>query len=199
MLNWSWELWKLSAPDIVILCHALFHDTTFGLGAIIAKRLSLNRTKGLIFGGIFASRLAKHLRIPIRHYEKEEKLLPPIFLDYKSMVAYDFLCYDKEKRLIYNPIFDEDNFQIVTLPAPALFHLTVGKYLVPLTAIHAYRNPAPAEEPEPEPQFDPSRQSSYQCDPKMIANQWQSEPSSSSSQYDPNNYYYGYQPGQPWP
>ena len=77
---------------------------------MVAKRRSLNCTKGPIFGGIFASRLAKYFEIPIRHYEKEEKLLPPIFLDYKSMVAHDFLRYDKEKRLIYNLIFDEDNF-----------------------------------------------------------------------------------------
>ena len=56
---------NLSAPDIFILCHALFCDNTVSLGAIIAKRLSLNHTKGPIFGGIFASRLAKHFRIPI--------------------------------------------------------------------------------------------------------------------------------------
>ena len=37
---------NLSAPDIVILCHALFHDDTFSMGAIVAKRLNLNRTKG---------------------------------------------------------------------------------------------------------------------------------------------------------
>ena len=36
---------NLSAPDIVILRHALFHDTTFSLGAIVAKWLNLNRTK----------------------------------------------------------------------------------------------------------------------------------------------------------
>ena len=53
---------NLSAPDIVMLCHALFRDTTFSLGAIVAKRLNLNRTKGPIFGGIFASRL---------HYKKK--------------------------------------------------------------------------------------------------------------------------------
>ena len=69
----------LSAPDLAILRHALFRDTTFSQGAIVAKRLSLNRTKGPIFGGIFASRLAEHFEIPIRHYEKEEKLLPTIF------------------------------------------------------------------------------------------------------------------------
>ena len=78
---------NLSAPDIVILRHALFLDTTFSLGAIVAKRLNLNRTKGPVFGGIFASRLAAHFNIPIRHYEKEEKLLPYIFVDYKSMVG----------------------------------------------------------------------------------------------------------------
>ena len=70
---------NLSVPDIIILCHALFRDNTLSLGAIIAKRLSLNRTKGPIFGGIFASRLAKHFEIPIRHYEKEEKLVPLFF------------------------------------------------------------------------------------------------------------------------
>ena len=65
---------NLSAPDIVILCHALFRDNTISLGAIIAKRLSLNHTKGPIFGGIYAARLAKHFKIPIRHDEKEETL-----------------------------------------------------------------------------------------------------------------------------
>ena len=68
---------NLSVPDIIILFHALFHDNSVSMGAIIAKRLSLNRTKGPIFGGIYAARLAKHFRIPIRHFEKEEKLLPP--------------------------------------------------------------------------------------------------------------------------
>ena len=74
------------------------------MGAVIAKRLSLNRTKGPIFGGIFASRLAAHFNIPIRHYEKEEKLLPPIFLDYKSMVACDFIVKNKKKMLNYRLI-----------------------------------------------------------------------------------------------
>ena len=90
---------NLSAPDIVILRHALFRDTTFSLGAIVAKRLNLNRTKGPIFGGIFASRLGAHFNIPIRHYEKEEKLLPPIFLDYKSMVAHDFIVKIRRRCL----------------------------------------------------------------------------------------------------
>ena len=67
---------NLSTPDLVILRHALLRDRTFSLGAIIAKRLSLNHTKGPIVGGIFASRLAAYFNIPIRHAEKEEKVLP---------------------------------------------------------------------------------------------------------------------------
>ena len=66
------------------------------MGGIIAKRLSLNRTKGPIFGGIYASRLAAHYNIPIRHYEKEEKLPPTVYLDYKSMVAHDFIVKNME-------------------------------------------------------------------------------------------------------
>ena len=77
----------LSAPDLAILRLALLCDRTFSLGAMVAKQLSHNSTKGPIFGGIFASHLAKYFEIPIRHYKKEEKVLPTIFLDYKSMVS----------------------------------------------------------------------------------------------------------------
>ena len=68
---------NLSVPDIIILQHAFLGDNTFSMGAVVAKRLALNRTKGPIFGGIYASRLARHFRIPIRHLEKEETTLPP--------------------------------------------------------------------------------------------------------------------------
>ena len=139
------------------------------MGDIIARRLSMNRTKGPIFGGIYATRLAAHFNIPIRHAEKEEKVLPRVYLDYKSMVAHDFIIKNRAGELKCQLFFNKHHPETITLPAPSLFDLTVGTYLVPLTAIHAYRNPAPAEEPEPEPQFDPSRQSNYQWDPKMIA------------------------------
>ena len=138
---------NLSAPDIVILCHALFRDDTFSMGAIVAKRLNLNRTKGPVLGGIFASRLAAHFNIPIRHYEKEEKLLPPVYLDYKSMVAHDFIVKNRGNELKYKLFFDKHHPETITLPAPSLFDLSAGKYLVPLEAIHAYRNPTSATEP----------------------------------------------------
>ena len=82
---------NLSVPDIIILFHGLFSDNSVSMGGIIAKRLSLNRTKGPIFGGIYASRLAEHFEIPIRHEEKEETALPRAYLDYKSMIAHYFL------------------------------------------------------------------------------------------------------------
>ena len=122
-------------------------------------------------------------------------MLPRVYLDRKSMVAHDFIVKNRAGELRYQLFFNKHHPETITLPAPSLFDLTVGTYLVPLAAIHAYRNPAPA--PEPEPQEEPPRQSVYSWDPEIAVSQWQSE--SSSSQYDPNNYYYGYQPGQPWP
>ena len=123
--------------------------------------------------------------------------MPTVYLDYKSMVAHGFIVKKREGELKYKLFFDKHHPETITLPAPSLFNLSEGLYLVPLAAIHAYRNPTSAAEPELEPQFDPPRQSNYQWDPEMIASQWQSEPSSSSSQYDPG-YNYGYPPGHPW-
>ena len=158
---------NLSAPDIVILRHALFHDTTFSLGAIVAKRLNLNRTKGPIPGGIFASRLVAHFNIPIRHFEKEEKLLPPIVLDYKSMVAHEFIVKDKKKILKYKLIFNKKYCEINTLPAPSLFNIFSGIYLILSEAIHAYRSQMSAAEPEPP--SDPHCHSVYQWNSEGIS------------------------------
>ena len=134
-------------------------DNSVSMGAIIAKRLSLNRTKGPIFGGIFASRLAKHFRIPIRHYEKEEKLLPPIFLDYKSMVAHEFIVKNNEMMLKLR--FNKTHSETIISPAPSLFDLSSGTYLILPEAVHAYRSQTPAPEPESEPPLDPYRLSFY--------------------------------------
>ena len=92
---------NLSIADIIILLHGLYGDNSVSMGDIIAKRLSLNRTNGPIFGGIYDSRLAAHFNIPIRHYEKEEKVLPRVYLDYKSMVAQDFIVKNREGELKY--------------------------------------------------------------------------------------------------
>ena len=86
------------------------------------------------------------------------------------MVAHDFIVKNRERALKYKLLFDKNHLEIITLPAPSLFDLSAGQYLIPLAAIHAYRNPTSAIEPEPEPQFDPPRQFDYQWDPEVIAN-----------------------------
>ena len=63
-------------------------DKRYNLGAIIARRLQLNAKYGDLFGGIYATRLANYLNVPIRGYDME---LPPAFLDYEAMVRHQFL------------------------------------------------------------------------------------------------------------
>ena len=55
------------------------------------------------------------------------------------MVAHDFIVKNREKALKYKLIFGKNHPETITLPAPSLFDLSAGKYLVPLEAIHAYR------------------------------------------------------------
>ena len=81
----------LTSPNLLILCHALYYDRTFSLGAIVARRLNTNRLKGIIYGGIYASHLARHFEIPIGDDEEEEKLLSTKYLDYSSMVEHNFI------------------------------------------------------------------------------------------------------------
>ena len=115
---------NFNVPDIIILHHALFGDNSFSMGAITAKRLSLNRTKGPIFGGIYVARLARYFEIPIRHHEKEETILPPYVLDYRSMVAHEFIVDNEDKMLLYNLIFNKKHNETIILPVPLLFDLT---------------------------------------------------------------------------
>ena len=101
--------------------------------------------------------------------------MPHIFLDYKSMVAHDFIVKNKKKMLNYRLIFGKNNFETITLPVPSLFHIFLGKYLVLTEEVYAYWSLTPVLEPEPEPPLDPYRQSVYQWDPEEIANQWHPE------------------------
>ena len=88
------------------------------------------------------------------------------------MVAHKFIRDDEEKRLIYNLIFSEDTFQIITLPAPTLFDIYLGRYFILPTDIHAYWEGTRSPVPEPEPSPDPYQESIYQWDPQELANQW---------------------------
>ena len=117
------------------------------MGGIDARRLSMNRIKGPIFGGIYASRLAEYFEIPIRHEEKGETSLLCAYLDYKSMLAHDFLVKSHEGELKCKLYFDKHHPETITLLAPSLFNLPAGPHIVSWAAVQAYRNPTPAPEP----------------------------------------------------
>jgi len=75
--------------------------------------------------------------------------------------------------LLYNLRFNKKHNEVITLPAPSLFDLAAGHYLVSPEAVYAYRGQTSAPELEPEPPLDPYCPSSYQRDPEEIFNRWQ--------------------------
>ena len=64
------------------------NEKQFNLGAIIARKLHNNAKDGDFFGGIYATRLATYLGVPIRENDPQ---LPPSFLDYDIMECYQYL------------------------------------------------------------------------------------------------------------
>ena len=97
------------------------------MGAIVSRRLHLNRFNGDFFGGIYATRLADYLGIPVHENDRE---LPPAYLDYNAMVNHHFIVRN-EQFLQYRLIFDKRRVVHITLPAPALFdYQAKGRYVI---------------------------------------------------------------------
>ena len=82
-INSKDEACHMCVPDLSVLKSAVLGDKQYNLGAIVARRLHNNSTNGELFGGIYATRLANYLEIPIRDYDME---LPPAYLDFNAMV-----------------------------------------------------------------------------------------------------------------
>ena len=144
------------------------------MGAIVARRLHNNSLNGDLFGGIYATRVANFLEIDIREGDME---LPPSYLDFDSMVSHQFV-ERTEPPLQYRLIFNKRHVVHITLPAPAFFDYQAnGRYTITREEADEYERRAEA------PRLHAAAQ----------------EAIAAASQYDPNNYYYGYQPGQPWP
>jgi len=76
--------------------------------------LHLNGLSGDLFGGIYATRVANYLDIPIHENDME---LPPAYLDYNAMVRHQFVERN-EQFLQYRLIFDRRRTVHVALPAP---------------------------------------------------------------------------------
>lgn len=130
----------ISAPDLSILRSALYGDRTYNLGAIIACRLSKNKTKGIIYGDVYATRLTAHFNVSIRH--EEDHKLPDRFLDFASMKRHAFIEeYAAPNTYRYNLVFSQVSRDIITLPAPALFDRQArGRYFIMPDEITNYQN-----------------------------------------------------------
>ena len=98
--------------------------------------------------------------------------MPLTFLDYRSIVAHEFIVDNDDKMLLYNLRFNKKHNETIILPASLLFDLTAINYLVTLEAVYTHRGQASTPEPEPEPSLDPYHASSYQWDPEETASQW---------------------------
>ena len=97
------------------------------MGAIVAQRLHLNGTSGDLFGGIYATRVANYLGVPIHGSDME---LPSAYLDYSAMVSHQFLERN-EQFLQYRLIFDRRRTVHVALPAPGFFDFQAkGRHVI---------------------------------------------------------------------
>ena len=101
-INGKDEACHMCAPDLSILRSAMLGDKSYNLGAIVAHRLHHNSISGDLFGGIYATRLANFLEVPIRENDME---LPPAYLDFKAMVRHHFVERN-DQFLQYRLIFD---------------------------------------------------------------------------------------------
>jgi hypothetical protein len=119
---------KLSAYDLAFISAGLRRDITYNLGALIAFRLTTNREKGEICGGLIASRLlAFHGVVP--HYLDIQFPLEKLNLD--SMIQHKFVSPQINRNSLAYEItfFKKSGWRLakfirsVDLPAPLLFNL----------------------------------------------------------------------------
>ena len=78
----------MCVPELSVLESVVLGDKQCNLGAIVAQRLHLNSLSADLFGGIYATRVANYLEIPIHENDME---LPPAYLDYNAMVRHQFV------------------------------------------------------------------------------------------------------------
>ena len=132
-----------------------------------------NSISGDLFGGIYATRSANYLEVPIHENDME---LPPAYLDFNAMVRHQFIERN-EQSLQYRLIFDRRRTVHVALPAPTFFDFQAkGRYVI-------------------------TREEAYEYERRTEAARLQAaarQAVAAASQYDPS-YNFGFPPGQPWP
>ena len=104
----------LSSPDLAVLHHALEGDNTYSLGAIVARCLHVNKSKGKIHGGIFTTRLAAHFNVEILPHDYP---LTKVYLDRAAMDHHHFTD-DKppDIPIPYNLVFNIITHDVIPLP-----------------------------------------------------------------------------------
>ena len=60
----------MCVPDLCVLKSVVLGDKQYNLGAIVACRLHNNGLDGDLFGGIYATRVAIYLGIPIHENDR---------------------------------------------------------------------------------------------------------------------------------
>ena len=78
----------MCVPDLSVLKSAVLGDKQYNLGAIVCTKVVSYGTSGDLFGGIYATRVANYLDVPIHENDME---LPPAYLDYNAMVHHRFV------------------------------------------------------------------------------------------------------------
>ena len=132
--------------------------------------MHLNGISGDLFGGIYATRVAIYLGVPIYGNDME---LPPAYLDYSAMVRHQFLERN-EQFLLYRLIFDRQCTVHVALPAPTFFNFQAKmRYVITREEANEYERRTEAA--------------------RLQAAALQAV--AAASQYDPN-YDFGYPPSQ---
>ena len=142
-------------------------------GAIVTRRLHLNGLSGDLFGGIYATRVADYLNVPIHENDME---LPPAYVDYNDMVRHQFVERN-EQFLQYRLIFDKQCTIHVALPTPTFFNFQAKRrYVITREEANEYERRTEAA--------------------RLQATTLQAV--AATSQYEPS-FNFGYPPGHSWP
>ena len=120
----------LSSPDLAVLCRALEGDNTYRLGAIVARRIHLNKSKGKIYDGIYATRLVAHFEVEIRPHDYT---LTKVYQDRAAMDHHHFTD-DKSPDIPipYNLVFSIETWDIISLPTDTSPSYLLFQTLLPL-------------------------------------------------------------------
>ena len=125
--------------DLTVLKSVVLGDKQYNLGAIVARRLHNNGLSGDLFGGIYVTRVANFLGIPIHENDME---LPPTYLGYEAMVRHQFIERN-EQPLQYRLMFDRRRTFHVALPAPTFFDFQAkGRYFITREEADEYKRRA---------------------------------------------------------